>query len=118
MTKYQGHTKPSGLMVAYRQSAVISADQKRARPGQIRSKVVKTIYGPDGRSVLGKLTVSEEGGATHIESEDRIDAIARPDTYRMKLTAHTPGGRAEIRQAMETIRTKARTYGPGSTRRP
>ena len=115
--KYQGHTTDSGLMVAYRQSALIAAEQKKARPGQIRSTVRKPIYGPDG-TLIGELTVSEEGGATHIETEDRVDAIARPDTVRYKVNAHTPGGRAEIRKAMETIRTKASTHGPRSTRRP
>lgn len=116
--KYQGHTTDSGLLVAYRQSAVIAANQMQARPGQVRAKVRKTIYGPDGRTPVGQLEVSEDGRVSHIETDSRVDAIARPDTVRYKISAHTPGGRAEVRQAMDTIRTKARTNGPRSTRRP
>lgn len=33
-----------------------------------------------------KVTVDDSGTVTHIETSERLDAVARPDTVRLKLT--------------------------------
>lgn len=62
---------PSGLFVA----ANFGFLKKRAR--------VRTVTLPSGERA--KVTVDDSGTVTHIETDNRIDAIATPDTIRLQL---------------------------------
>lgn len=44
----------------------------------------KTITLPSGERA--KVTVDDSGTVTHIETSERLDAVARPSTVRLKLT--------------------------------
>lgn len=52
----------------------------------VRQDTEKVIVLPNGHKV--RVTTDASGHATHIEENDRLHAVARPDTYRLKLTSY------------------------------
>jgi hypothetical protein len=54
------------------------------RTMRVREDTEKMIVLPNGHKV--RVHQSSGGHATHIEENDRLHAVARPDTLRLKLT--------------------------------
>lgn len=51
--------------------------------GRVRQDTEKMIVLPNGHKV--RVHTSAGGHATHVEENDRLHAVARPDTLRLKL---------------------------------
>jgi len=69
-------------------SFVLGAKTKTILAGgrvmQVEEDHEKCIVLPNGHKV--RVHRSAHGFATHVEENDRLHAVARPNTYRMKLT--------------------------------
>jgi len=68
------------------------ADKSRIwTPALLRHRAKKrTVTLPDGRRAL--ITVDDSGTVTQIESADRLDAIVRPKTVRLRIPIPRLGG--------------------------